>query len=573
MNIYENNSSGRTNFSKKGNNFFLILSIIFFFLYNFSLMVHNVLVADMPRTGDDALVYILKSQNFKNGYDESNESLKSLKKQYHSFKPEISDEGGVILNERMLMRISGSIHPLSDVIISAISIAKKNLTEVFLIYESIVLVIFAIGITTLLKSIFSNSYVLALSVIILSYIYFPERGFLLYYSPSLLCFSVSFILWGYIIKNEDIRPYKLFIFSLIISSAHTIGLILILIATILLLLVKNTLKLREIVSLKYFKESVFANKKNLISLIAGYSLYKLISLIFIPQIPADMHHTGYISFSEGFFENLKALADHLINFSEYNLLLIVIALFGFYKYPKDNVSIKVTKILIILFLALFAALFHYLEGNHAELALRISTPIIVILITYSIYVIFKIENKTLLSILVFLLVTTQIYQVKSSYKSKYYFPSLKNDLNHYYDEQKIKEFYESINPKSKIIHFNIDYGIIYNLIFGDKENSLLYIMPIANQSGIEEYINEFSADYIIIPYSYLFGKIDKKEVDRGYRNSICCSEKVELTKLIDRQNSLFSPIKFDLVKYIKENYKLLSTNTGFFIYQKTSDSN
>jgi len=451
---------------KKGKGITLfIVGILTFFFAKAYLIIPVTFALNIPRTGDDALVYLWKGSLLtkKSSYMPA---LNDIKLQLNL--PGNNDSKLTLIRSRVAGRtLDNTVSPIHDILIAASLKIMPDMRWAYGLSELIGLILMTAGIGWFVCEI-SGPAIAGITLMSLSFASLPNQG-IASFMPSTASLSCSLILWAYLWKSGEKFNKKITgISSLLILGLHPIAKVYLALTPFVYWLRLNQLK-------AWYSQPM-------LKLIAILGL-AAIGLLVAQKIFANLHipslvETGSINLLQGLFYNTpKALKFFQSFVVSYNILWILLILNGLLLASRIMPPLKLTLLMTGSIGALIVSLFFTLPGYPAELFSRLWVLTIIIGYVYGAYYLISLDKISAKLSYFYVVICMSIFLLLGVWWLIKYVPASMNERNEIITEIPIIRIFADMPKTTSILYAEADISLQTALLLGAyKYGALVYPM-------------------------------------------------------------------------------------------------
>lgn len=441
---------------------------------------------EVPRLGDDALMYLSKGKLFFTPNYEHSPLKTSILDQFNNATE--GDSSLETIKWRITNQVTGNLYLLSEPILGAIQIFPLSSKWQFAIYESCVALILSLALLYFWTSFFSPVET-SLAFLSLSFVLLPVQG-LHYFVPSILTFSAALALLTYVINNRSSPKCRiLFPTVFFVCGLH-------LLAKAYLVVISLALAI-----LVFFEKK---NKKNLtifiIASLLSFFLWELLirysGLFNLPINPRT--DVGAYTFSESLKLNLLPAWNQLIeNITRYPMFIlpgIGYISFGFFKnLKKPAYAVFIASVLI-----LSASLLHFFRNYPAEIFFRMYSLFFVSAIAFTGKFFEKIYLKKWLRFSFIFLFSVNIFFAAKSW-SVFMYDNMNGRPGVFLEENISPVFSQLKDLKKSIVYLETEIALRLSMLYGAENLPAVVFPAIVNEHELEEVLNRVLPSVAVAP--------------------------------------------------------------------------
>lgn len=357
------------------------LGLIVFIVVKLSIIWIHPTFSEMPRLGDDSLVYIWGGEVLAHQNEFQKSSVAKSLVSYGE-KANLS-----FTDHRFLGRSLVHWYPVYDIINSFFTVSHLEIK--YAIQETFVLLILALSILYFFKTFLSNIEA-QVALVVLAFPLFPSQG-LHYFIPSLLALSYLLFLVGSVWHGQNLGKSKWLFVHILGLGTHVVAAGYGLIAIGIFCLKIRSVKKVSLATLYFLIAWIFW------SLFHRWFLYEPYSGVGLK---------GYISLWPIPFQNISAAGDHLLA-CLYALPLLIVSPIAIWKYRAVSDSRDKLLSFYALLVVALGSLAYVVPNYPGEVFSRISLSLLIFLVGLSVKFLLSKDFLRFRSIL-FILLTVQI---------------------------------------------------------------------------------------------------------------------------------------------------------------------
>ena len=448
----------------KGATLFLMGILIFFFAKAY-LIIPVTFALNIPRTGDDALVYLWKGRLLTK-QSSYMPALNDIKMQLNL--PENNDPNLSRARSRVAGRtLDNTITPIHDALIAASLKIMPDIRWAYAVSELIGLILMTAGVGWFIYEI-SGPAIAGITLMSLSFASLPNQG-IASFIPSTASLSCSLILWGYLWRSgEKFNKTITGISSLLILGLHPIAKVYLVLTPFIYWLRLNQLKAWR--------------SPSMLRLISILGL-AMTGLFIAQQILTNLHmpslvSTGSVNLVQGFFYNMPAVLKFFnSSFVSYNILWILLIVNGLLLSSYIKFPLQLTLLMAGSIGALIISLFFNLPGYPAELFSRLWVLTFLIGSAYGAYYLISSKKISVNLSYFYAVICMGIFLLSGAWWLIKYVPDSMNGRNEIITESSIIQSFADMPKATSILYAEADISLQTALLLGAyKYGALVYPM-------------------------------------------------------------------------------------------------
>ncbi len=343
-----------------------VLGLTIFGLVRFSLVAIPPVALNIPRLGDDALVYLWKGALNRSWYATGSPAVEDV-----AIQTSLADNPPARVGElrsRVAGRINGTYGPLYDLLPRAALSLHLPLKWTFALTEIVGVLVMAGGIAAFL-SVLVGKDAAGVGLLLLAFAILPAQG-ISSFIPSTLAMSLTLLIWAALLSyGEKVPALLIWGTAALILGIHPIGQLYVLLTV-------------PIHGIALGGARAMLRPRHLV-LYGGLVTLALIAAVLpflIPRLSVlGAGGRGSIALGATFLENIRRVGSHFKDpILRKNVLLVVLLGCALVMNPRAVLTRRIVLVLGVLGAAMVAALFHGLPGYPGELFSRLFVPAVVV---------------------------------------------------------------------------------------------------------------------------------------------------------------------------------------------------
>lgn len=471
----------------KGRALFLA-GILVFLSAKIYLIIPTTFALNIPRTGDDALVYLWKGKLMTIKNSSYMPAINDIEAQFKL--PENNDSNLTLLRSRVAGRTLGhTMSPIYDTLMAISLKLTPDLRWAYTLTELCGLLLMTLGISWFFYEICGPA-IAGITLTTLSFAILPNQG-IASFIPSTVSLSCILILWAYLWRKvQNFNIVIVGISALLILGLHPIAKIYIALTPILYWLRLNQSK--SWCSIAMFR------------LLLSLSLAVLAALIFQKilmnlDIPSSII-MGNVNLIESFFYN-QGMAIKLItgDFIIQNMLWFFLISSGLLFASSIKPSLPLTYLAAGSIGTLFISLFFMLPGYPAELFSRLLVFAFFVGSAIGAYYLVSLQNISIHLKQFYIFIYITISLISGAWWITKYVPSVMNGRNEIILESSFVKILNSMPDNTSILYAEADITLQAALLLGgDKYGAIVYPM-LKGTNDLERLIKRQQPQVLLTP--------------------------------------------------------------------------
>jgi hypothetical protein len=470
----------------KGRVLFLA-GILVFLLAKIYLIIPTTLALNIPRTGDDALVYLWKGKLMTIKNSSFMPAINDIEAQFKL--PENNDLNSTLLRSRIAGRTLGhTMSPIYDALMAISLKLTPDLRWAYSLAELLGLLLMTVGIGWFFYEICGPA-IAGITLTTLSFAILPNQG-IASFIPSTVSLSCSLILWAYLWRAEQKFNMAIVgISALLILGLHPIAKVYIALTPILYWL-----------RLNQSKNCFIAIFRLLLSLgLAGLAAFIFQKIFINLHIPASMI-MGNINLIESFFYNQdKAIKLIGGDFIIHNMPWFFLMMSGLLFAPSIKPPLPLIYLAAGSIGMLFISLFFMLPGYPAELFSRLLVFTFFVGSAIGAYRLALLQNISIRLKQFYIFIYISMVLISAAWWVIKYVPGIMNGRHEIILESPFVKILNSIPNNTSILYAEADITLQAALLLGgDKYGAIVYPM-LKGTNDLEELIKRQQPQILLTP--------------------------------------------------------------------------